>query len=292
MKGIIPVAGLMPALVPGMVEAGLVALEEFGTLSFADVIAPAIELADGMALDETRANAIVRSRRFFDLWPTSKAVFLQAGQMPHPGDVFRQPDLARTLRAMVAAEQRALKAGGSRKAAIDAVRDYFYRGEIAHKIDAFSKANGGLLRYEDMAASGLSPKSPPARFIAATRSTNRDSGARARYSWRRLTCSSPMIFRPLAYNTAEYLHKIVETMKLAYADRDTYYGDPAMAKVTGNVLLSKEYAAAQAKGDRAARFARFSSWNHQRTRTARHPSVSEIARTRIDDELMARDTTA
>ena len=60
-----------------------------------------------------------------------------------PGDIFRQPDLARTLRAMVAAEQRALKAGGSRKAAIDAVRDYFYRGEIAHKIDAFSKANGG-----------------------------------------------------------------------------------------------------------------------------------------------------
>ena len=86
------------------------ALGEFGTLSFADVIAPAIELADGMALDETRANAIVRSRRFFDLWPTSKAVFLQAGQMPQPGDVFRQPDLARTLRAMVAAEQRALKA--------------------------------------------------------------------------------------------------------------------------------------------------------------------------------------
>src|SRR4051794_28993227 len=111
LKGIIPVAGLMPALVPGMVDAGLVALQEFGTMSFSDVVAPALDLADGMPLDETRANAIVRSRRFFELWPTSKAVFLPSGQMPFPGDIFRQPDLARTLRAMSAAEQSALKKG-------------------------------------------------------------------------------------------------------------------------------------------------------------------------------------
>ena len=111
LKGIIPVAGLMPALVPGMVEAGLVALEEFGTMSFSDVIAPALDLTDGMPLDETRANSIVRSRRFFDLWPTSKAAFLPSGQMPIAGDIFRQPDLNRTLRGMVAAEQAALKKG-------------------------------------------------------------------------------------------------------------------------------------------------------------------------------------
>src|SRR5689334_7054501 len=84
LKGIIPVAGLMPALVPGMVDAGLVALREYGTLSFADVIAPAIQLADGMPVDETRSGAIARSRRFFELWPTSKAHFMPDGQIPAP----------------------------------------------------------------------------------------------------------------------------------------------------------------------------------------------------------------
>jgi gamma-glutamyltranspeptidase / glutathione hydrolase len=290
LKGIIPVAGLMPALVPGMVEAGLVALGEFGTLSFADVIAPAIELADGMALDETRANAIVRSRRFFDLWPTSKAVFLQAGQMPQPGDVFRQPDLARTLRAMVAAEQRALKADGSRKAAIDAVRDYFYRGEVAHKIDAFSKANGGLLRYEDMAAFRIKPEEPASTLYRGYKVYKPGFWSQGPVFLQALNMLEPDDLPSLGFNTSEYLHKIVETMKLAYADRDTYYGDPAMAKVPASLLLSKEYAAGRRKeiGPHASLDFRPGTLNGQ---TARHPSVSEIARTRIDDELMARDTT-
>src|SRR6266481_5494246 len=90
LKGMVPVAGLMPALVPGMVDAGLLALREFGTKSFADVIAPAIELADGTPLDETRANSIARSRRFFELWPTSKHVFTPEGRLLMPGDTFHQ----------------------------------------------------------------------------------------------------------------------------------------------------------------------------------------------------------
>ncbi len=152
LKGIIPVAGLMPALVPSMIDSGLVALREYGTKSFQEVIAPAIEDADGYAIDEMRANTIAASRGFFDLWPTSKAHFMPNGRLPQVGEIFRQPDTARTLRAMAEVEKKALAGGASRVAAIDAVRDYFYRGEIAHKIDAFSKANNGLLRYEDMAA--------------------------------------------------------------------------------------------------------------------------------------------
>jgi gamma-glutamyltranspeptidase/glutathione hydrolase len=290
LKGIIPVAGLMPALVPGMVESGLVALEEFGTLSFAEVIAPAIELADGMPLDETRANAIVRSRRFFDLWPTSKAVFLQAGQMPQPGDIFRQPDLARTLRAMVAAEQHSLKAGGTRRAAIDAVRDYFYRGEIAHKIDAFSKANDGLLRYEDMAAFRIKPEEPASTVYRGYKVYKPGFWSQGPVLLEALNMLEGDDLASLGYNTAEYLHKVVETMKLAYADRDTYYGDPAMAKVPAAILLSKEYAAARRKevGPRASLDFQPGTINGK---PGKHPSVSEIARTRIDDELMARDTT-
>jgi len=138
LKGIIPDAGIMPALVPGMVDAGLVALREFGTKSFAQVIAPAIELADGYALDDMRARSFAGAQPFLELWPTSKAHFMPNGHTPGVGEIFRQPDLARTLRAMVAAEKKALSAGAKREAAIDAVRDYFYRGEVARKIEAFS----------------------------------------------------------------------------------------------------------------------------------------------------------
>src|SRR5712692_2093016 len=145
LKGMVPVAGLMPALVPGMVEAGLVALREFGTKSFAEMVQPALELAEGFPIDEMRAGSIARSRRFFDLWPDSKRVFMPDGHIPAPGEMFRQPDLARTIRAMMAAEKKALAAGKSRVEAIDAVRDYFYRGEVAQKIDAFMQANHGLL---------------------------------------------------------------------------------------------------------------------------------------------------
>ncbi len=121
LKGIIPVAGILPALVPSMVESGLVALRDFGTKSFSEEIEPAIELADGMAIDETRSGAIARSRRFFDLWPDSKKKFLPDGRVPLPGEIFRQPNLARTYRSMAAAEKRALAAGATRAAAIDAV---------------------------------------------------------------------------------------------------------------------------------------------------------------------------
>ena len=111
LKGIIPVAGLMPALVPSMMDAGLVALREYGTKSFQEVIQPAIEDADGYAIDEMRANTIAASRGFFDLWPTSKAHFMPNGKLPQVGEIFRQPDTARTLRAMAEAEKKALAGG-------------------------------------------------------------------------------------------------------------------------------------------------------------------------------------
>ena len=111
LKGIIPVAGIMPALVPSMVDAGLVALRDFGSKSFSEEIQPAIELADGLAIDEMRAGTIARVRRFFDLWPDSKKTFMPDGQVPMPGEIFRQPNLAKTLRAMAAAEKKALAAG-------------------------------------------------------------------------------------------------------------------------------------------------------------------------------------
>ena len=179
LKNWVPVAGILPALVPGMVESALVTLREYGTKSFAEIVQPAIELADGFPVDEMRVNAIVNSVKYLEAWPDSKRTFLPNGRPPQPGDIFRQPDLARTLRAMADAEKRAAASGASRSKAIDAVRDFFYRGEIAHRIDAFSKAHNGLLRYEDMAAFRVEPEEPVSTTFKATRSTSRASGARA-----------------------------------------------------------------------------------------------------------------
>ncbi|MEO7143807.1 MAG: gamma-glutamyltransferase, partial [Bryobacteraceae bacterium] len=90
-KGIIPVAGIMPALVPGMVDAGLVALKNFGTKSFAEVAESAVELTEGLAIDSMRSGSIARSRRFLDVWPDSKRHFMPDGHIPLPGQIFRQP---------------------------------------------------------------------------------------------------------------------------------------------------------------------------------------------------------
>jgi gamma-glutamyltranspeptidase/glutathione hydrolase len=289
LRGIIPDAGLMPALVPGMVDAGLVALKEFGTKSFAEVIAPAIELADGYAVDEMRARSFAGAVPFFELWPTSKAHFMPNGRTPGVGEIFHQPDLARTLRAMVAAEKKALSGGASRQAAIDAVRDYFYRGEVARKIDAFSKANGGLLRYEDMAAFKLTPEEPVSTTFHGYIVYKPGFWSQGPAMLQVLNIMEGFDGKP-PLNSADYLHRQVEAMKLAYADRDTYYADPKFSKLNVQELLTKEYAAERRKliGTRASMEFRPGAIDGK---TGRHPSLSEMASYKIDDVLMAHDTT-
>lgn len=290
LKGIIPVAGMMPALVPGMVDAGLLALREFGMLSFGDVIAPAIQLADGFPIDEVRSMAIARSRRFFDLWPASRQTFMPNGHVPAPGEVFRQPNLARTLRAMAEVEARSLKAGAGRAAAIDAVRDFFYRGEIARKIDAFSKANGGLLRYDDLAAFRLQLEEPVSTTYRGYQVYKPGFWSQGPSLLESLNVLEGYDLRALGHNSAEYVHRIVEALKLSYADRDTYYGDPRFVTVPAERLLSKEYAAErrmQITGRASLEFRPGAIGG----RSGRHPSELEIARSDIDDALMARDTT-
>ncbi|MGH9629067.1 MAG: gamma-glutamyltransferase family protein, partial [Bryobacteraceae bacterium] len=283
-------AGLMPALVPGMVDAGLVALRDFGTVSFSDVIAPAIQLADGMPVDETRSGAIARSRRFFELWPTSKAVFMPGGRIPAPGEIFVQADLARTMRSMVAAEERGLKAGASRTAAIDAVRDYFYRGEIARKIDAFSRDHDGLLRYEDMAAFRLTAEEPVSTTYRGYTVYKPGFWSQGPVLLEVLNLLEGYDLRALGHNSTEYIHNIVEALKLGYADRDTYYGDPKFSEIPKEELLSKDYAAR-----RRSAIAPRASLDFRpgviEGKQSLHPSEVETAQVRIDDALMARDTT-
>jgi gamma-glutamyltranspeptidase/glutathione hydrolase len=290
LKGIIPVAGILPALVPSMVEAGLVALREFGTKSFSDAIEPAIELADGMAIDETRSGAIARSRAFFTLWPDSKKTFLPDGRVPLPGEIFRQPNLARTLRSMAAAEKKALAAGASRAAAIDAVADYFYRGDVAHRIDAFMQANGGLLRYDDMAAFKLQPEEPVSSDYHNYKVYKPGFWSQGPAMLQTLNILEGYDLRSMGFNSAEYIHTITEALKLAYADRDTYYGDPKFNNLPADTLLSKAYAAERRKeiGHTASMDFLPGLINGKR---GKHPTEMDIARTKISDELMASDTT-
>ncbi len=290
LRGMVPVAGILPALVPGMVDAVLVALREYGTRSFCDEIEPAIELADGSAIDEMRSNTIANSVPFLDLWPTSKAHFLPNGRVPRPGEVFHQPDLARTLRAMAAAEKQALAQHKSRTAAIDAVRDYFYRGEIAHKIDAFSRANNGLLRYEDMAAFHLAPEDPVSTNFQGYEVYKPGFWSQGPAMIEALNILNPFDLAGMKLNSANYIHTLVEALKLAYADRDTYYGDPRFVKVPTERLLSAAYADERRKliaSDASLTFRPGKIGDHPPP----HPSESEITRLHIDDALMAKDTT-
>src|SRR5690242_7452926 len=290
LRGMVPVAGLMPALVPGMVDAELVALREFGTKSFNEVIAPATELADGLAIDETRAGAIERNVRFFELWPTSMHAFLPGDRVPMPGEIFRQPDLARTMRSMAEAERKALAAGANRIAAIDAVRDYFYRGDIAHRIDAFSRGNQGLLRYEDMATFHLEPEDAVTTTFQGVQVYKPGFWSQGPSLIEALNILDGYDLRAMRWNSADYLHTLVEALKLAYADRDTYYGDPKFVKIPVEKLLSKEYGAERRKLISATASLDFRP-GQIGPHPPHHPSEGEIAHFKIDDALMARDTT-
>src|SRR5579859_1584741 len=252
--------------------------------------APRRELAEGFAIDETRAGAIERNVRFFELWPTSMRVFLPGDHVTMPGEIFRQPDLARTLRSMAEAEKKALAAGANRVAAIDAVRDYFYRGDIAHRIDAFSRENQGLLRYEDMAAFHLEPEDTVTTTFQGVQVYKPGFWSQGPSLIEALNILDGYDLRAMRWNSADYLHTLVEALKLAYADRDTYYGDPKFVKIPVEKLLSKEYGAERRKLISATASLDFRP-GQIGPHPPHHPSEGEIAHFKIDDALMARDTT-
>jgi gamma-glutamyltranspeptidase/glutathione hydrolase len=287
----LPVTGLLPAIVPGMVESGLVALKEYGTLSFEQVIEPAIELADEMMVDDMRAAVIRYSRPFFDRWPTSRAYFMPNGELPKAGEKFRQPALAKTLRAMVAAERRALTLKKPRAAGIDAVRDYFYRGDIARKIDAFSRENNGLLRYEDLATFRLQPETPLSTTYKNYTVFKPGFYTQGPAMLQMLNQVELANVKKMGFGSSEYVHTLTEIMKLAYADRDAYYGDPLFTDVPAEELLSKEYAKrrfAEIQRNASLEFRPGKVKNPNGT----HPSLEDLVRREITDELMYGDTTS
>lgn len=290
LKGWVPVAGILPALVPSMVEAALVTLREYGTKSFSEIVQPAVDLADGFPIDELRVSAISNSAKYLDSWPDSKKIFLPNGRVPMVGEIFRQANLARTLRQMQEAEKKALASGATRAKAIDAVRDFFYRGEIAHRIDEFSKQHGGLLRYEDMAAFQVQPEEPVSTTFKGYTVYKPGFWSQGPSMIEALNILDGYDIAGLKMNSADYIHTLVEALKLAYADRDTYYGDPKFNKIPTERLLSKDYGAERRKlitNEASLEFRPGKIGDHP----PQHPFYSEIARRQIDDALLAKDTT-
>ena len=290
MKDWVPVAGILPALVPGMVEAALVTLREYGTKSFAEIVQPAIDLADGFPIDELRVTSINNSVKYLEAWPDSKRTFLPNGRPPQTGDIFRQADLARTLRAMAEAEKHAAASGANRAKAIDAVRDFFYRGEIARRIDTFSKAHNGFIRYEDMAAFRLEPEDAVSTTFKGYTVYKPGFWSQGPGMIEALNILEGYDLQALKLNSAEYIHVMVEALKLAYADRDTYYGDPKFNKIPTEMLLSKEYAAQRRKQITEEASLEFRPGKIG-DKPMQHPFYATIQRYKIPDALMAKDTT-
>lgn len=240
----IPAQGILATTSPGMFDGVMLALEKFGTMSFAQVAAPAIEYADGFPTTEIFADTLRRDEAMLRLWPASVAYFFPGGKLPVRGQIFRQPDLARTLRAMVSAEE---KTHGNRITRIDAVRDYFYRGPVAKKMGAFSEEHGGLITYSDIAAFHAEIDTPRSTTYRGYEIVKPGFWTQGPVLLEMFNLLEGYDLKSMKHNSPEYLHTLVEAAKLAFADRDVYYGDPHFSKIPEEELLSKTYAAERRK---------------------------------------------
>lgn len=247
-----PEYGPLAAVTPGTPGGLMTMLAEFGTMSLAQILAPAIQLADGYPIEAQTANSIETNKAWVKQWKYSPPVFLphqgQEREAPEAGELFRQPDLAATLRKLVDAEAQALKAGKSRKDAILAAFDRFYKGDIAQEIVRGMREQGGLFTTEDLANWKVKIEEPLSTTYKGIEVYKLREWQQGPVMLQALNILETIDVKSLGYNTPRYMHTLYQAMNLAFADRDFYYGDPAFPPdepMRG--LLSKEYAKARAK---------------------------------------------
>jgi gamma-glutamyltranspeptidase/glutathione hydrolase len=237
--GKIPVDdSLLSGTVPGVIDSWYILLSRWGTRSFREVLAPAIDLAErGYPL--ARVRRPLAAANPLRKYPTSVRL-LGADREWKEGDVYRNTDLAHTLRRLVEAEQQAR--GKSREDGLRAARDRFYKGDIAREMAAFSEANGGLFRYDDFASYTAKVEEPISIDYRGYTVYKNPSATQAPAELFALNILEGYDLKSLGHNSADYLHTSIESMKLAMADRDTYLGDMDFIKIPYDVLLSKRYA--------------------------------------------------
>jgi len=247
-----PAYGPLAAVTPGTPGGILVMLAEFGTMSLKDVLEPAIQMADGYPIEQQITATIEREKARIKEWPYSKSVFLthlgEAREAPEAGEIFKQPDLASTLRKLVDAEQQALKAGKSRKDAIMAAYDRFYRGDIAQELVRGTQEQGGLITMQDLANWKVYLEEPVMTTYKGIEVYKLTSWVQGPAMLQALNIIENTDVKAMGFNSPRYIHTIYQSMSMAFADRDFYYGDPYVPPVEPiKGLLSKDYAKARFK---------------------------------------------
>ena len=239
-------AGLMRTVVPAAPDTWITALEKFGTMSFGEVSAAAIRFArDGFAMYPMMRDRFEGEAENLAKWPSSATIFLPGGRLPEIGKIFVQSDLAATLQYL--ADEEAVHAKKGREAGLQAARDAFYKGDVAATIVQHQKENGGQMTAEDMAGFRITIDPP-----CHTRFGDIDLYGCGPIS------QGPMLLETLGilagvdlvamgHNSPQYIHTVVEALKLAAADREAYFGDPLFVDVPAADLLSEDYLAERRK---------------------------------------------
>jgi gamma-glutamyltranspeptidase / glutathione hydrolase len=247
-----PEYGPLAAITPGTPGGLMVMLAEYGKLSLREVLEPAISMADGYPIEDETANSIERNKRWLKQWRYSRAVMLpHAGEpreAPEGGEIFRQPDLAATLRKLVEAEQQALRRGKNRHDAIMAAYDRFYRGDIAQEFVRGVQEEGGLITLADLTSWRVKIEEPLMTTYRGIEVYKLQQWSQGPAMLQALNILEGFDLKAMGYNSTRYIHTLYQTMSLAFADRDFYYGDPAFPPdepMRG--LLSKDYARERAK---------------------------------------------
>ncbi len=247
-----PEYGPLAATTPGTVGGLCLMLAEFGTMSLQQVLKPAMQLAAGYPIDAQTANSMERGKEMMKQWPYSKEVFFthlgEKREAPEAGEIFVQKDLLATLTKLVEAEQNALKNKKSRKAAIMAAYDRFYKGDIGKEFVRGSKEQGGLITEQDLANWKPVIEEPLQVNYKGIDVYKLQQWTQGPMLLQSLNILENFDLKSMGYNSAKYMHTLYQTLNLTYADRDFYYGDPAFKPVAPmKGLLSKDYAKQRSK---------------------------------------------
>lgn len=242
-----PEFGPLAAVTPGTPGGLMTILAEYGTMSLKEVFAPAMELAAGYPIEAQTANSIERGKSQIKQWPYSKKVFLphlgSPREAPEAGEIFVQKELLATLQKLVNTEKEALVKGKSRKEAIYAAYDRFYKGDIAKEIARGTQEQGGLITEEDLANWKVKIEEPMMTNYKGIEVYKLQQWTQGPAFLQSLNMLENFDLKSMGYNSSKYIHTLYQTMNLAFADRDFYYGDPAFEpKEPMQGLLSKEYA--------------------------------------------------
>ncbi|WP_347302228.1 gamma-glutamyltransferase [Croceibacterium sp. TMG7-5b_MA50] len=244
--GIIPGNGPDAGTVPAVVDAMALALEVNGTKSLAEVMQPAIELADGFVMYNFLAEVFASQQRATSRFADAYRTYYPQGKLPVVGELFRQPSLARTLRTIAQADAAVLAQGGDRLAAIRAGRDAFYTGDIARRIGAAVERDGGAMRYADLASYRGKVEEPLRASVFGHEVLKCGWWSQGPALLMALNIAEAAGIAQMEPGSARYLHTLAEAIKLAFDDRNAFFGDPDFVAVPGDALLSKDYARARA----------------------------------------------